>query len=107
MADDYRALIQRDASDWAMQTVRLHIVERRGRDRACLRADGAWQTATEGEALPTEAGLLLPAASIAAIAEAIAAFQGDAGHAATEVRVLREWLAAERARVDAVLDPRP
>lgn len=70
---------------------------------AYLMHDGNWLTVPEGVAAGSEMGLLLPAASIEAIATAIAEYQGHTSHADTEARVLREWLAAERARVDQVL----
>jgi hypothetical protein len=65
-----------------------------------LMDDGTWLTVLDGEAGPRPPGILLPRSSLEVLAEAIAKWQGDASHAATEVRVLREWLDAERARVD-------
>ena len=46
-----------------------------------------------------------PIPAIEAIAVAIQEWQGHTSHADTEARVLREWLAAERKRVDRVLFP--
>jgi hypothetical protein len=104
MMGDYRAVIQRDAQDWAMRTVRLHVAERRGRDSVYLQSDGTWVAVGEAGLLPEASGLVLPAAAIEAIALAIAEHQGHTSHADTEARVLREWLAAEVARTNKALD---
>jgi hypothetical protein len=75
-----------------------------GADVLRITEDGLlFTTVEEGMATPPDAGLDLPVEALNAIAKAIEAFQGDTGHAATEVRVLREWLTEERARVDKLI----
>jgi hypothetical protein len=70
---------------------------------AYLMPDGTWLHVDEGT-YPERMGIDLPAAAIEAIALAVQEWQGHTSHADTEARVLREWLSAERARVDKVLD---
>lgn len=69
-----------------------------------LYADGSWRATEPGTMLPPEAGIELPRSAIEAIAVAIQEWQGHTSHADTEARVLREWLAVERQRVDKALD---
>lgn len=71
--------------------------------RAYLMQDGSWQQVPEGKSIEG-AGIELPRGSIEAIAIAIQEWQGHTSHADTEARVLREWLAVERARVERALD---
>lgn len=73
-----------------------------GAKYSLLGPDGVFRTAPEGMAI-TEPTLRLPAAALEAFTEAIDRMRGAPSHARTEAAVLREWLAAERARVDAVL----
>ncbi len=100
--DPTEALIQRDFANFVMMTVRLMIRH----DGAYLRADGSWQTVEEGTALDDGFGLVIPIATVEAIAVAIAEFQGHSSHADTEARVLRESLTIERERVDRILAER-
>jgi hypothetical protein len=96
----YEARIIVGYDSFARSVVRLAVLDA---DRnAYLMPDGSWQTVAEGE-LIQDMGVLLPAGSIEAIAVAIAEYQGHTSHADTEARVLREWLAVERARVDKAL----
>lgn len=96
----YTARIIDDAYTFTTNAVRLAI---RDDDRnAYLLADGTWVAAPEGAAVP-EMGVILPRASVEAIAIAVAEWQGHTSHADTEARVLREWLAVEQARVERVL----
>lgn len=74
----------------------------RDNDRqAYLMPDGNWSVLEEGVAV--DVGITLPAGAIEAIAVAIAEYQGHTSHADTEARVLREWLAIERVRVDLMI----
>jgi hypothetical protein len=68
-----------------------------------LMRDGSWQVLPEGES-SEDIGILIPAGAIEALAVAVAEYQGHTSHADTEARVLREWLAVERARVEKALD---
>ena len=102
-AMNIEARIVREPSDWARGTVRLLIREQHGDRAAFLMINSTWQDVPEGQYPEGEVGLILPAGVVEALAEAIAEFQGHTSHADTEARVLREWLAAERARVDQVL----
>lgn len=82
---------------------RVTLLIRDGDQRAFLMGDGTWVSVAEDVAAPADMGLILPAGSIEAIALAVAEYQGHTSHADTEARVLREWLAVERARVDGAL----
>ena len=101
---EYDAMLLREMADWQRNTTRLMVREKRGIRSAYLMEDGTWTDQEDGTALD-RTGLILPAGSIEAIARAIQEFQGHASHADTEARILREWLAVEKARVDAVLTP--
>lgn len=72
--------------------------------RAYLMRDGNWMVVEEGTS-SADMGIVLPSGAIEAIAVAIAEYQGHTSHADTEARVLREWLAVERGRVDRALEP--
>ena len=93
------ARIVAEPMNWGTGAVRLLIRENRGNHASYLMPDGTWQEVEEGAYLDS-AGLPLPAEAVEAIARAIQEFQGHASHADTEARVLREWLAVERTRVD-------
>jgi hypothetical protein len=105
MIKKYDAFIARESNDYARGTVRLLVWGPTGGGRASayLRQDGTWRDVDEATTRDEDAGFLLPAEAVEAIASAIQEFQGHASHADTEARVLREWLTAERARVDQVL----
>jgi hypothetical protein len=103
MSRPFDAVVLRDGDGWSRDVVRLGVREKRGTTAAFLMPDGTWHTAGEGETAGQH-GLLLPTGSIEAIAEAIQEWQGHTSHADTEARVLREWLAVERARVDRSLE---
>jgi hypothetical protein len=80
--------------------IRLLAMDERG---AVLLGDGTWLTVPDNGLYPEKAGILLPASVIEPLAVAIQEFQGHTSHADTEARILREWLAIEQRRVDAVL----
>ena len=106
MSDGYRAAILDDVRGFMGPlgpTVLLAVQRRVGNYYEYLRSDGNWQSVAEGIVPDDDYGLRLPAQAVEAIAVAIQKFQGHTSHADTEARVLREWLTAERARVDAVL----
>jgi len=96
----YDARVFDGSNGWVTETVRLLI---RDPDGQVLMADGSWVRYAEGEVVADGAGVVLPRASVEAIAVAIAEWQGHMSHADTEARVLREWLAVERGRVDRAL----
>ena len=100
----YRAHIFDEPRGFLHDTVRLVI---RGPIGEVGMADGTWTVIPEGEDIPEGAGWEFPRAAIEEIARAIADWQGHTSHTDTEARILREWLAAERTRVDLVLDRRP
>lgn len=104
MADEaYRARIIEDRDPF-LPTVRLYIMRRLGYGRSeYLMADGTWKEVEQGSPVEGDAGLPLPAEAIEAVAIAAQEFQGHASHADTEARILREWLAVERGRVDRAL----
>jgi len=101
---EYRAHVIDDARGWDMNVVRLLLWRRRGLDYEAVMPDGTWQVVTEGSYIDGE-GIVIPRDSIESIVQAIEEWQGHTSHAETEARVLREWLAVERARVDRVLTP--
>ena len=68
-----------------------------------LAGDGSWQSLKEGT---VPAGFVLPHEAAGPLADALAAYQGKAGNAATEASVLREWLAVEMKRVNDTLESR-
>ena len=100
------ARIVSDPTNWAMNTVRLLVRDFHGDRAAYLMEDGTWKEADEGTS-PDGMGLLLPAEAVESIARAVQEFQGHTSHSDTEARVLREWLAVERGRVDRALEPKP
>jgi hypothetical protein len=89
-----------DQDLFARSDVRLAI--RDEHRHAFLMPDGTWQTFEEGVRVD-EVGVVIPAEAVEALAVAIQEWQGHASHADTEARVLREWLAVERERVDRAL----
>jgi hypothetical protein len=100
------ARVVAESTNWATGTVRLLVRDAdRGRP-SYLMEDGTWKEADEGTS-PVGMGLILPAESVEAIARAVEEFQGHASHSDTEARVLREWLAVERGRVDLALGRTP
>jgi hypothetical protein len=103
MTGDFEARLLDDATTWQTNTVRLAIRRNRGLAADYLMPDGTWTSVEEGDVV---VGIELPRGAIEAIAEAIAEWQGHTSHADTEARVLREWLAVERDRVDAALASR-
>lgn len=104
----YEARIVEDLEEWSHDTVR--VVVRRLRqwpEAEYLMSDGTWQVVGEDVRLdPSKVGIVLPEAAVGPVLEAFAKHHGDMGHAATEARILREWLTAERGRVDAILEQR-
>jgi len=102
MAEDIRAHVFRKYA-FAYDQATIVVRERRGYDWAYLMRDGTWQTVKEGE-MTAEAGFDVPVEAIEAIIEAAEEFLGRRSHASTESAVLREWLAAERSRVDELLN---
>ena len=100
----YRAHIFDEPRGFLHNTIRLIV---RGPVGEVGMADGTWTVIPEGEDIPEGAGWEFPRAAIEEIAKAIADWQGHTSHADTEARILREWLTAERTRVDLVLDRRP
>ena len=104
----YEARIIEDLSDWQTDSVRVVVRRLKEWPKATyLMSDGSWQDVEEGTELdPTKVGFVLPAAAVGPVLEAFAKHHGDMGHSATEARILREWLATERGRVDAVLEQR-
>lgn len=102
---EFRATIIEDFQNWQLGTVRL-IVSRDRHDGYCevLQEDGSWLMIPDGTAPERPPGVVLPRQAVEGIAAAIERWQGNANHGATEAKVLREWLDAERRRVDHVLD---
>lgn len=89
-------------ADPPLMRVRLHMLDRGLSEARYLADDGSWRLPAEGHRA-SNAGLVLPYEAVEAIGEAVETFLGHASHAATEARVLREWLAVERERVERML----
>lgn len=99
----YEAWLYDEPKFFDRNVVTLAVREQRyGGTASYLLSNGTWQTVAEGEQI-VDMGIVLPRASIEAIAVAIQGWQGHTSHADTEARVLREWLAVERDRVDRAL----
>lgn len=101
--NDFDARIIEDIGTWNRDTVLLMVRRRERPFSTYLMRDGTWRAVAEGESL-ADPGIELPRAAIEAIVTAIGEWQGHTSHADTEARVLREWLAVERDRVDATLE---
>lgn len=97
---EYKAFIARE--NWAPDRVLVKIGRFTSERTEFFMQDGTWVVVPDREVEP-DSGLILPAGAIEALAVAIQEFQGHASHADTEARVLREWLATERFRVDSFL----
>lgn len=95
-----RARVHCGPNEWARNQVRI-LVQDEGR---YILQDGRWLTLPEGQAIPEDVGILLPARALDAIRAAILEHMGEASDAPTEVRVLREALEVERTRVDRAWD---
>ena len=97
----YRAMIQ---PPFSLQGVKLLVAEdwQRGMNRV-LMSDGTWREISDGAYSDDDAGIMLPFEALDAIEEAIAVYRGNSSHAATESKVLREWLNTEKDRVDLFL----
>lgn len=87
-----------------MGRVRLLVAQDRGDDVDMLMQDGTWRTVERGT-VTDEAGLVIPTEAVGAVLDALRAFVGERGPTEGEVRVLREWLAHERGRVDSLVFP--
>lgn len=72
-----------------------------------LMSDGTWETVPEMQKFPeTETrtvGIELPMDCVKAIVEAVKEFAGPGLDSSTEVKILREWLTVEKARVEDIL----
>lgn len=99
----WRAAIWQDRADPFNGTVQV-VVHRRGPAGSAevLRGDGSVQIVPEGAA-PDGNNIVLPSDAIEPIRAAIERWQGSAGNPVVEAKVLREWLAVERGRVDRAL----
>ena len=97
----WRAFVR---EEWALERARLLVVQDRGADVDMLMQNGTWRTVPQGTTTD-EAGLVIPTDAVGAVLDALKAFVGERGPTEGEVRVLREWLAHERGRVDALVFP--
>ena len=101
---EWRVRLASDPSFPFGDTVTLHIYRRvNGRIEYVRCPDLVWQSDVEG-VTATDAGIRVARDMVEPIREGIEQWQGQAGNPKTEVRVLREWLAQESARVDKALD---
>jgi hypothetical protein len=104
VTDEFKAYIVSDWTDPLGGVVTLHLARRDDwQFRTYLKSDGSFVKVAEGFTPPADIGIKLPAAAIEAITKGIEAYQGHTSHADTEARVLREWLAVEKGRVDEAL----
>ena len=104
----YRAMIQPQFSSRTVRILMMEDFPTAGKMRT-LFEDGTWREVEEEQPFVTSGnpgeseGITLPVGAIDALLSAIEEWQGHKNHGDTEARVLREWLAVERARVDATL----
>lgn len=99
---EYRAFVQQD---WPRDRAILNLVQVNVGSRDILLRDGAsWQNVPDNIEFPPlgETGIVLPHGSLEPIYRAIADSLGKELPSVAEVSVLREWLAAEQGRTDAV-----
>jgi hypothetical protein len=88
-------------NDFVRKHGRLFIAQRLAEGRVSyLLEDGTWEIVNGEQAVPQTAGILIPYEGLDAVHEALERWKGTASHAATETKVLREWLEVERGRVD-------
>lgn len=93
-------------ADLLRRYARLYVAQERPDGRMdMLLEDGTMQTVEAGEHVE-RAGIRLPYPALEAIFEALQKWQGLQSHQATEAKVLREWLAAERDRVTVLMAAR-
>lgn len=96
--DRFEARVMDGPHLWALNQVTLAVRD----GESFLMSDGTWRVIPEGQT-SEEVGIRVPRAAIEAIAVAVQEWQGHTSHADTEARVLREWLASERERVNSAL----
>ena len=83
---------------------RLHVWRRlRTDDVELLLEDGTWATVPSGTVIPENAGFVIPGQIFDDVFDAFLEYKGYKSHEPTEVKVLREWLNLEKARVDALV----
>ena len=100
----YRAHIIEDRGDPFLRPLRLFIRQSLGDwHHSWLDGSGVFHTLEEGAVPPDDVGIVIPREAIEAVAAAVEEWQGRSNHGATESRLLREWLAVEQRRVDALL----
>lgn len=100
---DYRALVR---DEFQLGLVRLMLARRLHDGQELLMSDGTWRFEAADELVEDGMGLLMERQAIPVLLDALRAFVGERGPSEGEVRVLREWLAHERSRVDALMPPR-
>lgn len=105
----FKAIVLDEYGLFARDQVRVVVLENIGGDhQRALMPDGTWQESgplAPGEEPRSirETGIVMPTAAVEAIQQAIRKWQGQGSDDATEIRVLREWLAVEQHRVDGAL----
>lgn len=93
-------------ADLLRQYARLYVAQERADGTLdMLLEDGTMQNVEAGVHV-NRAGIQLPYPALEAIFEALQKWQGLQSHQATEAKVLREWLTAERDRVDKLMTAR-
>lgn len=83
----------------------LHVWRRRGEHNIELALnDGTWFSQDSMMSTPENSGILIPGDVFDDVFQAFLTYKGFKEHTPTEVKVLREWLAHERARVDDMVE---
>lgn len=91
---------------WITNDAVLHIVERAGAHTRILSTVPEytnWVEVEEGTVPPEAAGIVVPRHSLLPLHTALSLHLGVQVPTAAEIKVLREWLAVERERVDRAL----
>jgi len=79
---------------------KLHVYRRWGSNVDIIQGDGTWVTVGEMQVAPENSGIEFPMYLLDEIFEAFMQYKGLKTHDPTEVKVLREWLTVEKARVE-------
>jgi hypothetical protein len=90
-------------TDVLRRYARLFVAQERADGRMDMLMEDGTFTLVEADVHVDRAGIQLAYPALTAIFDALGEWKGLQSHQATETKVLREWLAVERARVDTLI----